>query len=57
MWKTNQNYIYQEIKNRLNSGNAYYHALQNVVFPAAYKMLNIEIYSGWDWPKMKYYKI
>jgi hypothetical protein len=28
---TNQNCIYKEIKSRLSSGNAYYHAVQNLL--------------------------
>jgi hypothetical protein len=28
---TNQNYMHQEIKRRLNSGNAYYHSVQNLL--------------------------
>jgi len=32
---TNQNSIPEEIKNRLRSGNACYHSVQNLVFQAA----------------------
>jgi hypothetical protein len=32
---TNRNYIQREIKSRLNSGNACYHSVQNLVFPYA----------------------
>jgi hypothetical protein len=32
---TNQNLIHEEIKRRLNSGNACYHPVQNIVFSAA----------------------
>jgi hypothetical protein len=32
MTVTNQNYIYEEIKRRLNSGNACYHLVQNLLF-------------------------
>ena len=28
---TNQNYIQEETKSRLNSGNAYYHSMQNLL--------------------------
>jgi hypothetical protein len=31
MMLTNQNYIHDEIKNGLNSGNACYHAVQNLL--------------------------
>jgi hypothetical protein len=32
---TDQNCIHEEIRSRLNSGNACYHAVQNLVFPSA----------------------
>jgi hypothetical protein len=32
---TNQNLIQEEIKRRLNSGNAFYHTVQNLVFLSA----------------------
>jgi hypothetical protein len=31
---TDQNFIHEEIRSRLNSGNAWYHAVQNLVFPS-----------------------
>ena len=31
---TNQNSIQEEIKSRLNSGNAYYHSVQNLLCPS-----------------------
>jgi len=34
---TNQNDIHDEIKSRLNSGNAYFHSVQNLVFPSHIK--------------------
>jgi hypothetical protein len=35
---TNQNDIHDEIKSRLNSGNAYYHCVKNLfVFPSHFK--------------------
>jgi hypothetical protein len=41
----NQNDIHDEIKNRLNSGNAYYYSVQNLfVFPCHIKYLKIKIY-------------
>jgi hypothetical protein len=39
---TNQNDIHDEIKSRLNSGNACYYSVQNL--PVAYKKLKIKIY-------------
>jgi hypothetical protein len=30
---TNQNFIQEEIKRRLNSGNAFYHSVQNLLSP------------------------
>jgi hypothetical protein len=33
---TNQNRIYEETKNRLNSGNACYHLVQNLLSPLCY---------------------
>jgi hypothetical protein len=42
---TNQNDIHDEIKSRLNSGNACYYSFQNFfVFPSYIKNLEIEIY-------------
>jgi hypothetical protein len=32
---TDQNYMQEEIKSRLNSGNACYHSVQSFVFPSA----------------------
>jgi hypothetical protein len=34
---TNQNDIHDDIKSRLNSGNAYYHPVQNLCLPVSYK--------------------
>jgi hypothetical protein len=36
---TNQNLIQEETKRRLNSGNACYHAVQNLVFSSAVQKL------------------
>jgi hypothetical protein len=45
MTLTNQNDIHDEIKNRLNSGNAYYYSVQNLLPPRFIsKNLNIKIY-------------
>jgi len=42
---TNQNSIAEEIKSRLNSGNACYHSVQNLLFSRVLsKNLNIKIY-------------
>jgi hypothetical protein len=41
---TNQNYIHDEIKSRLNSGNACYYSVQNLCLPVSYKKLKIKIY-------------
>jgi hypothetical protein len=35
----NQNLIQEEVKRRLNSGNACYHSVQSLVFPSALKKL------------------
>jgi hypothetical protein len=40
---TNQNDTHDEIKSRLNSGNACYHSVQ-IVFPSHIKKLKIKIY-------------
>jgi hypothetical protein len=39
MTVTNQNLIQEEIKRRLNSGNACYHSVQNFVFSSAVEKL------------------
>jgi hypothetical protein len=42
---TNQNSIQEEIKNRMKSGNACYHSVQNrLCFRLLYKKLKIKIY-------------
>jgi hypothetical protein len=41
---TNQNDIHDENKNRINSGNACYYSVQNLVFPCHIKNLKIKIY-------------
>jgi hypothetical protein len=42
---TNQNDIHDEIKSRLNSGNACCHSVQNLLFPLSHtKNLKIKIY-------------
>jgi hypothetical protein len=42
---TNENRIHEEITSRLNSGNAYYHSLQNLLsFRLLSKNLEIKIY-------------
>jgi hypothetical protein len=42
---TNQNYIHEEIKSRLKSGNACYHSLQNVLSSSLLsKSVKIKIY-------------
>jgi hypothetical protein len=41
---TNQNDIHDEIKNRLNSGNACYYSVQNFCLPVSYKKLKTKIY-------------
>jgi hypothetical protein len=41
---TNQNDIHDEIKSRLNSGNACYYSVQNFCLPVSYKNLKIKIY-------------
>jgi hypothetical protein len=42
---TNQNLIQEEIKRRLNSGNAYYHSVQNLLSPCLLsKNIKIRIY-------------
>jgi hypothetical protein len=37
MTLTNQNDIHDEIKSRLNSGNASYYSVQNLFLPASYQ--------------------
>jgi hypothetical protein len=49
---TNQNSIREEIKDRLNSGNAYCHLVQNLVFQFAvpqYKDQHIQNYDFGSW--------
>jgi hypothetical protein len=42
---TNQNLIREKIKRRLNSGNAFYHSVQNLLYPRLLsKNLKISIY-------------
>jgi hypothetical protein len=41
---TNQNFIHEEIKSRLNSGNACYHAVQNILSSGLSKNVKITIY-------------
>jgi hypothetical protein len=42
---TNQNYIHDEIKSRLNSGNACYHSVQNLLFSRLIsKNLKVKLY-------------
>jgi hypothetical protein len=42
---TNQNLIQEEIKSRLNSGNAYYHSVQNLLSSRLlYKNIKIRMY-------------
>ena len=42
---TNQNYIQEEIKSRLKSGNAYYHSVQNLLSSSLLpKNVKIKIY-------------
>jgi hypothetical protein len=42
---TNQNLIQEEIKRRLNSGNAYYHSVQNCLFSRLlFKNIKIRLY-------------
>jgi hypothetical protein len=36
---TNQNFIHEEMKNRLNSGNICYHSVQKLVFPSHFQEL------------------
>jgi hypothetical protein len=38
---TNENYIYEEITNRLNSRNACYHLVQNLCLPVFYPEVQI----------------
>jgi hypothetical protein len=46
MTVTNQNLIHKDIKNRLNSGNAFYHSVQNLlsscILPKKHKNQNIK---------------
>jgi hypothetical protein len=43
---TDQNYIQEEIKNRLKLGNAFYHSVQNLLSSRLLpKNLNIKIYT------------
>jgi hypothetical protein len=44
MTLTNQNDIHDEIKSRLNSGNACYYSVQNILSSVSYKKLKIKIY-------------
>jgi hypothetical protein len=44
MTLTNRNDIHDEIKSRLNSGNACYYSVQNSCLPFLYKKLNIKMY-------------
>jgi hypothetical protein len=37
MMLTNQNDIHDEVKSRLNSGNACYHSVQNLCLPVSYQ--------------------
>jgi hypothetical protein len=41
---TNQSCIHKEMKSRLNSGNACYHAVQNLLSSSLYKNAKIKIY-------------
>jgi ribosomal protein S2 len=47
---TNQNFIQEEIKRRLNSGNACYHSVQNLLFSRLLsKNMKINFASGSVW--------
>jgi hypothetical protein len=52
---SNQNLIQEEIKSRLNSGNACYHSVQNLLFSCLLlKNLNIRIYQTIILPVLLY---
>jgi hypothetical protein len=52
---TNQNLIHEEIKRRLNSSNACYHLVQNLLFLSdAVKNLKITIYTNIVLPMVLY---
>ena len=47
---TNQNFIHEDNKSRLKSGNAYYHWVQNFLFSSLLsKNINIKIYRTICW--------
>jgi hypothetical protein len=55
MTVTNQNLIQEEIKRRLNSGNACYHSVQNILSSRLLsKSLKIEIYKTIIFPVVLY---
>jgi hypothetical protein len=43
---TNQNFIQEEIKRKLNSGNACYHSIDNLLFSHPFRNINITIYKS-----------
>jgi len=52
---TNQNSIQEEIKSRLNSGNAYYHSVHNISSSRLLsKILKIKIYRTINLPVVLY---
>jgi hypothetical protein len=51
---TNQNDIHEEIKNRLNSGNACYHSVQILLSSRLISNLDIKIYKTVIWPVVLY---
>jgi hypothetical protein len=52
---TNQNFIQEEIKSRLDSGNACYHSVQNILSSRLLsKNLKIRIYETIIWPVVLY---
>jgi len=52
---TRQNWMHEEIKSSLMSGNVCYHSVQNFFFlPACYKKLKINTYSTIIFPVVLY---
>jgi hypothetical protein len=55
MTVTNQNLIHEEIKSRINSGNACYHSIQKLLSYCLLKKLKIKIYKSIIMPVIWYW--
>jgi hypothetical protein len=55
--RTNQNFMHEETKSRLNGGNVWYHSVQNLSYNLLSKNIKIKIYRSIIWLVLSGYEI